>query len=266
MKRQNIRKLTLITAMLLFPITIYYFSPALIIMGAMEGIINGSFIVFLTMLIGSIFSGRLFCAYLCPMGGMQECAILVNSKNPKQGWKNNIKYVIWLVWMLATITCFLSSNHELTVNFFYMTDHGISIANICDYVIYYIVVFLVFIPSVIFGKRIFCHYFCWIAPFMAIGMKLGDVLNIKRVRLYANKDTCINCHLCDKSCPMGLNVSEKVRTEIMNDRECILCGACVDNCPKKVISYKLGKKGDKINEKNKICAAGASSGGRTKRI
>ena len=40
MKRQNIRKLVLISSMLLFPITIYYFLPQLIISGAMVGIIE----------------------------------------------------------------------------------------------------------------------------------------------------------------------------------------------------------------------------------
>jgi len=68
MKRQNIRKLILISAMLMFPITIYYLSPYVIIQGAIEGIITGSFVVFLLMLISSVFLGRLFCGYLCPAG------------------------------------------------------------------------------------------------------------------------------------------------------------------------------------------------------
>ena len=239
MKRQNSRKLLLIIAMLLFPITIYYLSPYLIIHGAIEGIITGSFIVFLAMLIGSVFLGRLFCGYLCPAGGIQECAMIINNKNPKQGWKNNIKYVIWLIWIIGIIICFIFRKQELTVDFFYATDHGVSISNIYGYIIYYGVVFLIFVPSVVFSKRIFCHYFCWMAPFMVIGSKLGSVLKIKSLRLDANKDACVNCHVCDKSCPMSLNVAEKVQTEKMDDKECILCGACVDNCPKNAISYKI---------------------------
>lgn len=41
MKRQKFRKLILISAMSLFPITIYYFSPDLIIQGATEGVVTG---------------------------------------------------------------------------------------------------------------------------------------------------------------------------------------------------------------------------------
>jgi len=239
MKRQNFRKLFLIIAMLLFPITIYYLSPALIIQGAIKGVVTGSFIVFLVMFIGSIFLGRSFCGYLCPAAGIQECAMHVNGKSPKQGWKNNIKYVIWLIWITVIIICLIFSKQKLTVDFFFKTDHGISISNINDYVIYYTVISLIFIPCILFGKRVFCHYFCWMAPFMVIGSKIGDFLHIKRLRLFSDKNVCINCHMCDKHCPMSLKVSEKVKMGKIDDNECILCGACVDNCPKKAIVYKI---------------------------
>ncbi len=239
MKRQNARKLILISSMLLFPITIYYLSPYLIIQGAIEGIINGSFIVFVIMLLSSIFLGRLFCGYLCPAGGIQECAVLINDKSPKQGWRNNIKYAIWMIWIIAIIICFIFRKKELAVDFFYQTDHGISISNIYGYIIYYGVVCLIFIPAVLFGKRIFCHYFCWMAPFMVIGSKLGNMLHIKGLRLSADKNACVSCHKCDRSCPMSLKVTEKVQKENMYDSECILCGACIDNCPKKAITYKV---------------------------
>jgi polyferredoxin len=239
MKRQNIRKLLLISSMLLFPITIYYLSPYLIIQGAIEGFISGSFIVFLTMLLSSILLGRVFCGYLCPAAGLQECAVLITNKSPKQGWKNNIKYVIWTVWIIGVILSFMFRKQELSVNFLYQTDHGISVSNIYAYIIYYGIILLVFIPSIVGGKRTFCHYICWMAPFMVIGGKVGALLHIKRLGLNANKLLCTDCHTCDKNCPMSLKVSEKVRMEKMDDTECILCGACIDHCPKKVIRYKM---------------------------
>ena len=260
MRRQNFRKLLLISSLLLFPITIYYLSPYLIIQGAIEGVITGSFIVFISMLIASIFLGRLFCGYLCPAGGLQECAELINNKDPKQGWKNNIKYIIWTLWVLSIVACFIFKHQVIKVDFFFMTDHGISIANIYGYIIYYGVVLLIFVPSVIFGKRIFCHYFCWMAPFMVLGRKLGNLLHVQALGLEGDKKSCINCYICDKNCQMSLKVSEMVQRENMEHSECILCGACVDSCPKKAITYKI--KGVGGNEKNKIRAAGASSGGR----
>ena len=67
MTLQKIRRFTLIISMLLFPITIYYFSPYLIIMAAMRHIINGSFIVFSLMFILGLFFGRIWCGFFCPM-------------------------------------------------------------------------------------------------------------------------------------------------------------------------------------------------------
>lgn len=237
MKRQNIRKLILIISMLLFPVTIWYMSPYLIIQGAMDGIVTGSFIVFVCMLLGSVLLGRLFCGWICPMGGMQECLFSVNEKSPKQGWKNNIKYIIWIVWIVAVILCFIFRKKKITIDFFYMTDHGISVTEIYNYVIYYGVIFLVLIPAVLFGKRVFCHYFCWMAPFMVIGTKIRKLLHLSGIHIVSKKEKCISCKKCNQQCPMGLNVVELVKNDIDFGTECIQCGSCIDNCPKKALSY-----------------------------
>lgn len=52
MKRQKFRRALLLISFLLFPVTIWYFSPYLIIQAASEHIMNGSFIVFCTMFLG----------------------------------------------------------------------------------------------------------------------------------------------------------------------------------------------------------------------
>lgn len=82
MTLQKIRRFTLIISMLLFPITIYYFSPYLIIMAAMRHIINGSFIVFSLMFILGLFFGRIWCGFFCPTGGMCECFAQISDKAP----------------------------------------------------------------------------------------------------------------------------------------------------------------------------------------
>jgi ferredoxin len=90
--------------------------------------------------------------------------------------------------------------------------------------------------------RGFCHTFCWMAPFMIIGGKLGSLLSIRVIRLKADKDKCINCKICTRNCVMSLPVDAMVKNNKMNHTECILCGACIDNCPKKAISFETGLK------------------------
>ena len=240
MKRQNIRKLSLVISLLLFPITLYYFSPALIMNGALNGIINGSFIVFALMLILSIPFGRIFCSWLCPAGGLQECAFMINDKRPKQGWKNSIKYVIWGIWIVVVILCYIYSGEIIAVDFFYETKSGISVSDVQSYIIYYGIVCLIFIPSVLFGKRVFCHYFCWMAPFMVLGRKLGTLLHLPGLHIRVkNKENCVSCGKCSNACPMCIDVAEQVRNGKIRSSECIQCGVCVNHCPKKILSYGM---------------------------
>lgn len=239
MKRQKLRKLLLLISLLLFPITIYYFSPYLIIMGAMEGIINGSFIVFALMLIGSILFGRLFCGYFCPMGGLQECVFQLNDKAPKQGWKNFIKYIVWVVWIAVIILCYINKGKIIKLDFFYQTEYGISVSNIYCFIIYYGVILLVFVPAILFGKRIFCHYFCWMAPFMVIGTKIRTMLHLPGLHITADTSKCSSCKQCNKACPMSLNVADMAQDGNCDNTECILCGSCIDSCPKKVLQYRI---------------------------
>lgn len=239
MKRQKFRKLLLLISLLLFPVTLYYFSPVLIIGAGLEGIINGSFIVFTAMLVLSVFFGRLFCGYICPGGGIQECAFEVNDKAPKQGWRNNIKYVIWILWIAVVIICYINRKRSITVNFFWQTEYGISVSEIYIYAVYYGIVLLIILPALLFGKRIFCHYFCWMAPFMVIGSRIGKILRIPQLQISAESEKCTSCGKCSKVCPMSLDVKNMVESGKINDDECILCGMCADKCPKKVLNYTM---------------------------
>lgn len=240
MKRQKIRKIILIISLLLFPITLYYFSPALIINAGLNGIINGSFIVFVFMFLLSIPFGRLFCAYLCPAGGLQECSFIINDKSPRQGWKNNIKYIIWVIWMAIVIFCYFKSGKVVALDFFFETENGISVSSVQSYIIYYGIVCLIFIPSVLFGKRIFCHYFCWMAPFMVLGTKVRRLLHLPGLHITVkDRAGCISCEKCSKACPMGIDIVNKIKAGKIKSAECIQCGACMDNCPRNVLAYGM---------------------------
>ena len=242
MKLQTFRKFLITFSMLLFPITIYYFSPYLIIMGAMQHIINGSFIVFTLMFILGMFFGRLWCGFLCPTGGMSECFERFSPKNPKQGWRNYLKYVIWVLWLSGVIICHVLGKGYYTIQPFFMTDHGISISNIYSYVIYYGIVILFLIPAIIHGKRANCHYICWMAPFMIMGYKVGHLLHLPQLKIKTKKENCIGCGACNKICKMSLDVKNLISNNEIRSAECILCGECISACPKKVLNYKITNK------------------------
>lgn len=241
MTRQRRRRLVLLLSLLLFPVTLYYFSPVLILNAGLNGIINGSFIVFSLLFLLSIPFGRLFCSYLCPAGGLQECAFAINEKLPGQGWRNLIKFIIWGIWLAAVACCYFHTGTVTAVDFFFETENGISTVSAQSYVIYYGIVCLILIPAILFGKRAFCHYFCWMAPFMIAGTKLRRLLQLPGIHIKAcAADDCISCGKCNTVCPMGIHVmQEAAGNRTIANPECIQCGACIDHCPRNVLSYGI---------------------------
>lgn len=237
--RQRIRSGIILFSFFLFPAVYYYMSPYLIVDAAAKGIINGSFIIFSLLFISSLVLGRGFCGWVCPAGGCQEALFLARDRKVKRG--NFIKWIIWIPWISAIVILAIRSGGYKQVDFFYRTTFGLSIANVYALIIYLIVLLLIVIPAMIFGKRSFCHHLCWMAPFMILGRKIANLLRLPSLRLIAKPQMCSNCHQCTEKCPMSLPVETMVERDKMENSECILCGMCVDRCRQDAIMYKFGK-------------------------
>jgi polyferredoxin len=239
MKRQNIRKLILLISLLLFPVTINYLSPYLIIEGAANGIASGSLVTFAFLFISSLVIGRLWCSWICPSGAFQSLLIPVNGKEARGGKYNLTKYITWTVWISIIVFSAMSVGGLHTVDFFYQTENIISMDSPNVYFVYYTVITVFLILSLALGKRAGCHYICWMAPFMVIGRKVRNLLQYPSLRLRADTEKCIDCKKCNKVCPMSLDVNMMVSNHTMENSECILCGECIDSCPKDVIGYSF---------------------------
>jgi len=80
------------------------------------------------------------------------------------------------------------------------------------------------------------------SPFMIIGRKIRNAVNWPALQLEADSSNCVNCKACTRNCAMSLDVNGMVQNQAMENTECILCGKCVDVCPKGAIKYSFGKK------------------------
>lgn len=237
--RQRTRQALIILSLLLFPVTLNYFSPYIIVDGASQGIVNGSFIIFALMFISALFLGRLWCGWACPAAGLQEACFAINNKPARGGKLDWIKWAIWIPWIGIIAMMAISAGGYQDVNFFHLTDSGISVDRPTGYVTYYAVVGTFLILSLSAGRRAGCHYICWMAPFMIIGRRIRNLLSWPALRLRADAEKCIDCKQCTRDCPMSLDVNGMVWAGDMENSECILCGTCVDGCPENVIAYSF---------------------------
>ncbi|MDW7729165.1 MAG: 4Fe-4S binding protein [Bacillota bacterium] len=245
MKRQRVRRAIIFISFLFFPLTIYYLSPVLIVMGAAEGIVAGSLLFFALLFIGSLFFGRLFCGWLCPAAGMQEACFIINQKPAKGGKADMIKYAIWLPWLILIVALFIRVGVVIDIDPFYHIPGGISVSQPGDYFVYYSVTGLILVLALTAGKRAFCHYVCWMAPFMIIGLKLKKLKLWPSLRLKTSPELCDDCKRCDKVCPMSLDVNALVKAGLEDYNECVLCGSCVDSCPGKLIKFSFSRRNGK---------------------
>jgi ferredoxin-type protein NapH len=248
-RRQRVRMALIIVSSLLLPISLYYFSPAIILAGAAEGIVNASLIVFGLMFVSALFVGRLWCGWVCPAGGLQEICAPVNDRQAPGGKLNWIKWVIWIPWIGLIAVLAIGAGGYHTVNPLYNLEGGVTLAIPPSpqappwYVIYYIISALFLGLAVIFGRRAGCHTVCWMAPFMILGRKIRNLFRWPALRLETEPGRCSDCQTCTRHCPMSLDVHQMVNAADMENTECILCGTCVDHCPKDVIrfSFRAGK-------------------------
>ena len=234
--RQNLRKGIILTSFFLFPATFYYLSPVVIIRATLNGVVNGSFIIFFLLLVCALFLGRAYCGWVCPGAGCQEAIFLARDKKVTKG--NFVKWIIWIPWIGTIIFLAVRHGGYKDIDFFFETTHGLSIGDFSTVIAYLCVLFfLIVIPSFIFGRRSFCHHLCWMAPFMILGRKIRNRVKWASLQLKATPEDCAHCHKCTKICPMSLPVEMMVNTNKMENSECILCGTCVDACKFDVIKF-----------------------------
>lgn len=240
--RQTIRKWILIISFLLIPVTIFYISPIVVMMGAGEGIVTGSLLLYILLFFLSLGVARLWCGWLCPMGAWQEICSPVVKHAVKEGWRNWIKYGVTIVWLAMIGFTFKNAGGIRAVDPFYGTANGISISSLQVLMIVAIIFAIIFVVAFLAGRRGFCHVFCPIAGIMVAGRKIRNLTGWPALQISGDASRCIDCKKCVKECPMGLDVNGMVRKGGMENADCILCASCADACPNGAISYGWAKR------------------------
>jgi ferredoxin-type protein NapH len=239
-RRQRVRMGVLVTCFILFPVTIFYFSPYLIVFGAFQGVAAGCMLVFVLQLVSAMLLGRAWCGWACPAGGLQEMESTFANKPARIGKNLLVKWAIWIPWILSIIIGASFAGGISTFDFFFHTENGLSVASPLGLFIYLFICALFFIPNLLLGRRAMCHCICWMAPFMIIGERLGRLVHLPQLHVAATPDSCVHCGLCTKACPMSLPVDRLASGGAVLHDECIQCGACCDACKRDALHLVFG--------------------------
>ena len=180
--------------------------------------------------VGVLLAGGAFCGWICPFGALQDFLTWLRVKlHIKEilvpaRWDRILRYGRYIV--LATI---LYQTIVLVKLWFgdwdpYRTFFGLGWLfefNLLESWVAYVVLLGVLVASFLV-ERAWCRYLC------PLGGAISLLGNFSLLRIRRDGSECKACAVCDRPCPVKLNVA----TANTISSNCIGCLACVDACPR----------------------------------
>lgn len=207
-----------------------------------EKIFSGTLILLIITVLLSLIFRRSFCGLICPFGALQEFFGLAGKKIFKKEFiipENIDKPLRYLKYIVLIITLYFAfKTSGLWVNTY---DPWAAYGHISEgittltgeYLIASIILIIILIGSLLYD-RFFCKYLCPMGAFYGLISKLSPS------KIVRNEDTCVNCDLCSKNCPINIKVS---KLKEVKSAECISCQKCVLSCPKNnILQFKVKNK------------------------
>jgi len=189
--------------------------------------------------LSAIFSGRVFCGWVCPMGLVQDAL----GRLPKPTvttaprFARLDKYLKYLKYVALVVIVILIFQHNLqSARPYEYVTRSPSIFNLNAIQVAWamgggayrwrLAVLVIGLVGGVLVFRCFCRYMCPLGALLAIFNKLS-ILTIRR-----NESQCSECGKYPRECP---------QYTVPGTTDCVMCGECVQGCPHQALSF--GRRG-----------------------
>ena len=217
----------------------------LLFMGSfIQKIYSGTVVLLVLTIVLAIIFRRSFCGLLCPFGTLQELFGRIGHKIFKKRFVipqkidqplRYLKYVLLLLsvgmaWYFGTLWMAPFDPYSAYSHISAFSD---SIKEDPLVIIGFILLVITILGSFLYD-RFFCKYLC------PVGAFYGIIGKISPTRVERNDNLCTHCKVCNKACPVNIDVEKATK---ITSAECINCNECVLACPKKgALEVKIVKK------------------------
>lgn len=183
-------------------------------------------------LVATLLVGNAFCGWICPFGAVQDALTWLRNKLhlpvvtlPRRldrvlRWG---RYVVLglVVWQSAATATLWFADYDPYVQLFGL--HWLFEADPATMWVGWAIVAAVLAASVVVD-RAWCRYLCPLGGVFAVVGRFS-LLRIRRA-----PDTCTDCTVCDRPCPVGIEPSKATP---FASTDCIGCMDCLTACPVK---------------------------------
>jgi len=171
--------------------------------------------------------GRWICGWVCPFGLLQD--LLNKVPTVKFELPKPFVYLKYLMLVLGVLLlpylfkehyfCMVCPTGTVEAGIYWVAASSAILAMAGPFFLFKLALGSMFLYGSIFIKRPFCRYFCPLGALFSIFNKLS-IVDFK-----VEKERCIECNLCKKSCPVNYPIYQDP-----NSPACLRCLNCVRVC------------------------------------
>jgi ferredoxin len=211
-----------------------------------SGVLIAGLTFSLIILVLTIFFGRFFCGWICPLGALIDFfEWITHGYHRKQRDKNRLQQLSMIKFGILILIVAASA---FSFQFVYFFDPIVimtrftgmmlmpvqkALFQLSPFVVQHAIVSILFTSTILLlsllARRLWCRAIC------PLGALLGLVARFSPSG-FVQKD-CNECTACQKKCRTGAIVDSKA--QITRSQECIRCFDCLDACPQKTRVFSL---------------------------
>ena len=180
--------------------------------------------------------GRAFCGWTCPVNLLLEIVDWLRAKlhikvEERVLPRHTKVYVAGGVLVLSLLLGFPVFEALSPISFI---NKGIVFGSLVGGV----TLFAIVLVELFWGHRVWCRAICPLGGFYEVVGKVG------LVNIAIDHEACISCSKCKKACLCDSEILNAVVAgddSIVRAGDCMLCGKCIEACPTKALSIKIGR-------------------------
>ncbi|MEA3278303.1 MAG: 4Fe-4S binding protein [Pseudomonadota bacterium] len=212
----------------------------------------------LLIIVPTLFLGRFFCSWVCPLGILNQfTSWLFSRRQPSEDYEDNqyrpvyrLKYYILgallVLALFGSLQVGLLDPIALMVRSF--TASVLPAANQAGADVYLSqpvfhggALIAGILVGIVLANRFMPRFFCRVL--CPLGALLGLLSRRAPLRIQRDVDKCIDCNKCLKGCQGGCDPHKELRLS-----ECHLCMNCIEDCPTQALHFGLPRERSSVHQ------------------
>lgn len=190
------------------------------------------------LIVYGLIRGRAFCGWVCPVNLLMEIVDAVRRKLRIEVREMPVPRhaKLWIALAVLALSALTSVPMFEAFSPISAINKGILFGAVTGLWVLAAIVAV----ELFWGHRVWCRSLCPLGGFYEALGRVGQV-NVK-----LDRDACIHCDACKRSCLSDPAILDPVLTErdvIVRAGDCMACGSCIDACPTRALSFTLGRVG-----------------------